>query len=464
MITSPHHFLLESLQNIPDKKFELNLISVTLSCKKHEIKGCGRIFQHSDGHLMLDLINAEDLPVGVSAHDLFGGDDEDAGYVKLFSIKKDKSYFKMSAVDENDNLVSCKCVGLDRPFTRRTYRVELMSKLIIESSKQQDWQADDTKLIFRNRYKFSTNDAVYKNLTAHQIAGDDSKLLRYWKQEIDGFELALHHDLPQLILHIKGVGADVDTAKRFVDALDFAMAQEHQTFYEVYAQSFSANFKVVIPTRFSGIEHSKLMAPYGCNMAYDGDSCRFNHLIMSQYYKHLKENPNSIFSKWHTRLYDAGTGYLFRYLLTLSIAVEKLLNDYYPIKEDAREFSEAELAQVKGLSIFLEDKRLREKFDKAIGKINNKGYPSRSTLIALANENKVSEMAAMAWNKARNKLAHGGDYNNNMDKGLDTMLDLQTLYYEIVFSIIGYQGEYVNFFANKSGTVVKYPIMQDPLS
>jgi hypothetical protein len=463
---SSHHFVLESLQNIPDKKFELNLISVTLTCNKHHISGCGRIFQDADGHLILDLINAEDLPVGVSLHDLFGGDDEDAGYVKLFGRKREDSYFDMSAIDENDNLASCKRVSLERPFTRRTYRVELMSKLIIESSKQPNWQADDAKLVFRNRYKFSTNDAFYKNLTAHQIAGDDSKLLRYWKQEIDGFGLALHRDLSQLRLHIKGVGADDDTAKRFVDALDFAMAQEHQTFYEVYAQSDSTNFKVVIPPRFNGIEQSKLMAPYGCSMAYDGDSCRFNHLIMYQYYLHLKDNPNSILPKWHTRLYDAGTGYLFRYILTLSIAVEALLGRHYPIVEEPKMNPKTELDKISELAGILNDDVLVIKLKALVENVNRKqsNYPTKRKLKGLTGENKVSIGAAQTWDKARGKLAHGEDYNDDMDNGLDTMLDLQTLYYEIVFSIIGYQGEYVNFFASKSGTVVKYPIKQDPSS
>lgn len=462
---SSHHFELESLQNIPDKKFELNLISVTLTCNRHHISGCGRIFQDADGHFMLDVINAEDLPVGVSLHDLFGGDDEDAGYVKLFGRKKEDSYFDMSAIDENDNLVSCKRVSLERPFTRRTYRVELMSKLIIESSKQRNWQADDAKLIFRNRYKFSTNDAFYKNLTAQQISGDDSKLLRYWKQEIDGFELALHHDLPQLRLHMKGAGADVDTAKRFVNALDFAMAQEHQTFYEVYAQSNSTNFKIVIPPLFSGFEYSKLMAPYGRGIRF-GNECEYNHLLMSQYYLHLKDNPSSILPKWHTRLYDAGTGYLFRYLLTLSIAVEALLGRHYPILEEPKVYPETELDKISELAEILNDDVLVIKLKAPVENVNKKqsNYPTKRKLKDLTGEDKVSIGAAQTWDKARGRLAHGEDYNDNMDKGLDIMLDLQTLYYEIVFSIIGFEGKYINFLTNKSGAVVDYPLINNTSS
>ena len=76
----------------------------------------------------------------------------------------------------------------------------------------------------------------------------------------------------------------------------------------------------------------------------------------------------------------------------------------------------------------------------------------------LEKENIITQGGKKAWEESRNKYAHGSDHNDGLHKGMDFTLEVQTLYYELIFNKIGYKGKYINYFLNKSGRVLHYPL------
>jgi len=85
-------------------------------------------------------------------------------------------------------------------------------------------------------------------------------------------------------------------------------------------------------------------------------------------------------------------------------------------------------------------------------------YVPKQMLGVLEKENIITQGGKKAWEESRNKYAHGSDHNDDLNKGMDFTLEVQTLYYELIFNKIGYKGKYINYFLNKSGRVLHYPL------
>jgi hypothetical protein len=272
--------------------------------------------------------------------------------------------------------------------------------------------------------------------------------------------LVLHRDLPQVQLDISGLAIEEDSVKRLINALDFVTALEHRFYYQVYYKDNTKHFKAVIPVKEHPVLNSILMAPYGPNGPY-GDEHEFNHLLMNDYYFFLKNNPDSVLTKWHKRLVDAGTGYHYRFGLVLGIAVEKILRKYYPLDANANlvSYPPDDLKRIVALSETLNNETLAKKIKAIIENLNNSTvYVPRQMLGDLEANQIVSQGGKKAWEESRNKYALGSDHNDDLHKGMDYTLEVQTVYYELIFNKIGYKGKYINYFADKSGNVLNYPL------
>jgi len=136
------------------------------------------------------------------------------------------------------------------------------------------------------------------------------------------------------------------------------------------------------------------------------------------------------------------------YILALSIAIEDLTvrNFAQKVQDAKREKLILRLGDVS--SEFLEKEKVPVDIAKMITEHIKRLKPSKETanraLLRLAEEKKLIKRRVKSWKKLRNTVAHGNSMRFNQ-KTLNQVGDLEVLFYQLIFQLIGYDGKYTDY-------------------
>ena len=273
--------------------------------------------------------------------------------------------------------------------------------------------------------------------------------------------LILHKATKYLHLDIQSNDQNIDknTIKRIIDSLNFVMGIEHQYFYWAIFNQENL-YQVQISTDSKAPQESTFSAPYR-RKKLQGDETTENMKLFISYYNHLKFHPNTLFPKLHARIYDSGTGYYYKHGLIISVIIEKILKDYYPISFKVVEIPAQVLKDFEDLkshAIDLTTKTLIELLGRFIkSSTPTPEYNPNKMLQQLERNNVIGPGSLKSWKSLRHKYTHGDDYNDNMQKAIGLIRHNQTIYYELIFNVIGYTGKYTSY-SEKEG--IKFKIYQ----
>lgn len=110
---------------------------------------------------------------------------------------------------------------------------------------------------------------------------------------------------------------------------------------------------------------------------------------------------------------------------------------------------------IEHVKAFAGDAKLIERGLGALGQL--KTIRPGDRLRELVKQNVVSEVNVAAWRKLRNSVAHG-DWSGveNLQSFIDQTGKVQVLFYQLVFSVIGYVGKHTDW-GGRGWPLIDYP-------
>jgi len=431
--------VIELLEQLPDKGFELNLVQAELCNETHVIKGTGRLAQNDEHELRLTIINAQapDYDQEVHHHLMTLNDHFDQT-----RIVGKNDYYKLTAIDEFGNHVTCEYIDLQENYQKRVYRARLRFNLWIKpNSTIEAPPFDRAQAFFRNQYDFAR---------FHDV----------WEHAVDDLQCSLKKKGRYLQFELLSSNRNIDPTmvKQATESLDFVMGLEHEFDYIVYTGKKFTDWQIEVTYQPQAPINTSTFTPPYRRTGSQGDEEAINSLLFKDYYQFLKSDPKSILTKWHKRIVDSGTGYYYKHGMILSIGIEKILRVYYPYQQENQvAIDPEEIAKLIEFSETLSDKILQTKLKNFVKGLPSQNYVPKRILTKLEEKHIISQGSQKSWTQLRNTYAHGSDYNDDMHQAIDLVRKNVTLYYELIFHQINYQGRYTNYFQPRNRELINYP-------
>ena len=158
-------------------------------------------------------------------------------------------------------------------------------------------------------------------------------------------------------------------------------------------------------------------------------------------------------SGWMSRFIEVSQQSLEAKILTISIAIESIVNEYFRHLEIAGSENNEKpdhLNNVTDLRAWMESTELRESFCKrlngflsSLGKNNTRAIDRLSELV---NIGLLKKTRVEAWKEARNSAAHGYVIEQHkITKHLRRHNEITVLFFQLVFIVIGYEGAFSDY-------------------
>lgn len=159
------------------------------------------------------------------------------------------------------------------------------------------------------------------------------------------------------------------------------------------------------------------------------------------------------YAQWH-KLNRAWQGGIESAALNVSICIEGLLSHYFKaLGKDADFLKLAKAAEEKVAALDV-DERVKKSLLSSLSHAG--GFKARTALHALVKQGKISPELDSKWSLLRNKMAHAAKLDESRDK-FQELVDLTfasiKLFYELLFLVIDYTGERVDYTGHNFPTV-----------
>ncbi|MES2417485.1 MAG: hypothetical protein V4541_04820 [Bacteroidota bacterium] len=444
------------LENIPKGELSIYLPCLTLTLKNREIKGTGHL-SIVENQYQLNVINSNPPNRIEQTWNLFGRGEYSYEIGKLQSVAD--FCYALDAEDDHGNRYRCDYVYIPFDHDQILYNCTFKSKISIFSEEGIIGKRGYASIIFKNKYDFATNQQKYKQSTFPSLVDDRSQFKRIWEIQNKDMSAILHRDVEYLTMDVYSEQLDFDDSiiKQIIDALNFVMGLEHQYYYQVlFGESNSFHIQLN-PSRKS--QRKTIFTPPYRKVGSIGDEAEENAKLFNSYFNYIRNEPENIFNKLQKRLADSGTGYYYKHGLIVSTTIESILRVYYPKEDEV--FSDLYLADIqtlKDLTLNLQDPVILQRLSSLLSDLVDKTkYIPGKMLKKLENDGIIGKGSLNAWKKLRNRFAHGDDYNDELLKAAGLVQQNVTIFYELIFNIIGYQGKYTKYSLKAGNCIATYP-------
>ena len=327
------------------------------------------------------------------------------------------------------------------------------------SEVEQTFNLFSDDVLLKNKYTFASNRKEFQQVVLRSLIDEAGDWKNIWEIKTETLTVKLHERRPYLLLELfSNTSVKDDDLKKVLDTLNFVMGEEHNQYYAIYFGEQNS-FEVVIPVDHKFSAHTMLTEP--CRKStYYGDEDEHNATLFNSYYNYLVLNPETLLPKIHKRVMDAGTGYYFRYGLVLSVAIESLLVKLYP--KNPEPIDEVVLSDIDFLrkelrNLKTEDIKLRLT-NFLNGLTDTSKYNPGRMLKQLEQLGVIGKGSLKSWQKLRHTYAHGADYNDDLSVAINLVQHNLTLYYELIFNVIGYTGRYASYSVENRNEFKNYPL------
>ena len=426
---------------LQENKFELNCLKMRLESLASEgrvFSGPGVIRQTSEGQMHFTLYAQETVPTFESLQELIQGMGIPSGSI----IPKNK-YYRLSAIDLQGRKWVCEQVFLDtNSSSEGTICTGRLDEIIYKSDERESTK-DFLYLEIFDDVKFPYNVPMVINKT---VAGKESSSssLNALNFNACGFEFLLRKDETSLLLSTKSIETEfVEYIEiRIIEALQFAIARP--LLWSIMIKGTGRNVITRIrETRSNNLSY-KIQPPISPSLDNTEWFCKLFELYL-KYILQCSEDKLHPVSAQMRSIYHASIGNIEAKSLIISVAVESILKYVHESKFSLSPEEEEWI------------KKAREHFGswggpenlckRIIGLFSLLSKPSASMrLQELVEAGAITNEQRQAWNKLRNKLAHGGVLGSaSLQEFLELSNTVLVLFYHLVFFAIGYEGKYTDY-------------------
>ena len=214
--------------------------------------------------------------------------------------------------------------------------------------------------------------------------------------------------------------------------------------YPIVVQHYHKNGIIEKIIEFKkNIANKKLNPPFRYSMRPEIVS--FSNFF-SKYLIVASDPHSQVFGYWF-KLNRAWQADIENIALTLTVSIEGILKKYF----SQYGYPDAEIiAQAKDAKKLIEESNLGDRISqRMLANLANLNQPSpKSVLFELAKESIIPKKYAENWVRLRNKSAHAAEVKpdqKTFQKHLDRVNICLTLFYSLLFLVIGYQGKFINY-------------------
>ena len=178
--------------------------------------------------------------------------------------------------------------------------------------------------------------------------------------------------------------------------------------------------------------------PFRCPSDFFGSV--FNLLV-----SFFQQNGEVYYDNWNklNRAWQAG---LESTALNVSVCIEGVLKAYFEALGTDSDFAELSKRAVPAVMKLEIDERVKSLLRSCLGGSGN--FKPKTALRALTQSGEISPELAGKWNKLRSETAHAvvaGEAREDWQRMVDLTFANIKLFYEILFSIVGYTGERIDY-------------------
>lgn len=438
------------INEILTNKFSIDLVKIEVTYEGQILQGKGTIYQDGEGQLLLKFFSdrfyseKERLMSLIENHNRSNSEgDIISEFDKMEGFDGNERKYICDHVHRRgsiNNVMKFELLGiLDTPFdlgnnTRAIfagkYRIPDMGNAFIETKVDQLYMFTD----FKDIWRINVNEDLNVLVTKYE---DYLDTLVLCNRDIE------FHD----IFHI-------------IDSLNFVLGIELEpVFINVQTHGHKIyNRRNLLKSK------SSFSSPLISNHNRGDEFTAINHnSLFCSYYKFIRNDSKKKLPIIHKRIISGSRSYIFAEALILSVQIETICKEYFSsyycpnasyIKAIENGIEIISESNIEGKSILV---------GKLNGMISRKGTRDVSVTNILKNLSKqqlITKSLVELWESLRSITAHGDNYKDDEYYALLSNTFLCTnLYYQLIFSLIGYKGKY-SWKEYKKNRIETYPLVE----
>lgn len=394
--------------------------------------GPGSISQTQDGNLELKMYH--------KIKDIAKETARATQHFELGKIISDDNYFTLEGVDISGDIWTSKNVWvhgtISFPTAGRVIRTTLNEIIHInEYGKTKGQDSQTIVVICPEKYKLPSNekeDLPRGGWVLNRSVFTANKM---------NFDIKTNDDYMTIIAKFESDAIDTDRYIGILESLSIVtgklvnpviVTHYHKLGYVIKIKKFNKN-----------LANKKVNPPFQHSSPHEINSLA---TFFDKYLAAINEPYSDLFGFWY-KINRAWQADIENISLTLTVSIEGLTKKYFPQYGYP---DEEILSQADDAKKVIEESELGERISqRLLANLNNLNLPSpKSILYGMSTEGLILKKLADTWVKLRNKSAHAAIIDpdqKTFQKHLDRINICLTLFYNLLFLIIEYNGKYINY-------------------
>jgi len=390
---------------------EVNFVNIEVYNEKTLYKGSGQLLLNENGSFLVEL------------------------ETDLERLEPSSKSFKLKAFDQDGNFYESNSLYLKKLAKILIFDV----KSLIEVSSTNVTQ---TRAIFFGDYKLPMN-------CTYSHTGTNNYFWEFQLNENIALKLFKFENYIDLVIqrNPEDFQMDYEYIKNLISSLDFILGIETEP---IYIGIEGRGFRM-LKKRSMLLAKSTVFPPVRIDNFVDKDFTTNHSNLFRKYFEFLSTHSGTkslSLSIIHKRIVGSSRSYVYVYGLTLCVLIEAISKDYYPefYKPDEK-FIEALIEAIMVLEDYGDPDTkgvVVEKLKYSIPKNQRNNLNVRNILKNLKGAGIITDPSLISsWESLRNFTAHGSEVEgNDYEKFMDNLMSCSRLYYQLVFGLINYSGEY----------------------
>ena len=436
------------INEILTNKYEVDLIHIIISKGEEKLHGKGTVFQNDDGQLLMkffsDLEYDEHQRLNMLFEDI--GDENSEGTII-------SDFYKMEGLDENRQEYFCDKIDMQQ------HKDNVMHFRLLTDLTSRKVEGSFTRVILAGKYQIPYTGIVNSIIKVDEnYRFTDNK--KIWKIDVnENFKILItNYDNYLDVLINASQDVEYGDVDEILNSLDFVLGIESEP---IFINVENKGHKVL--NRRNILKAKSLFdSPLISDHNYGSEFTMNHNRLFNCYYDFIRTDTRKKLPIIHRRVVSGSRNYVFASALVLCVQIETICKEYFSAYyvPDHKSIKAIESAVEILSQSSLKNKNIP--IDRLKGMILRKGtrnIPVRNILNNLAKSGLITKSLINSWDSLRNVTAHGDNYKDDDEYHplISDMFLCINLYYQLIFTLIGYKGKY-SWKEYKKNRLETYPL------
>jgi hypothetical protein len=414
-----------------------DLSEIELTNSSETIKGKGSISLGKNGIIELKIY--VDNPKPVTIESIFKEINQNKD--EIGKLIPEESYYSFKGNSANNEEYTCSRVWITDHENHKIYSAEICSELKITNSS------------FSEKTKVAKVEIPYKiKIPKNHVIESQKKYSDKWTSRnvsLELFEVTFENktidilseeDRTVVLIQYDDYGKLEEEIPLLIDALGFVTATLIDRYVIEYRLE-NGKFK----TEFHYFHKQRQSILYGQPpLAISSSIKRENYTsLFSDFFKYLSCNRHEQLIETFNRIISAQNTFITVYALTLTTAIETVINEFYPSEPFTIPKKEIDSAieEINGIKI------LDSLKSRIIGMLGNIAGQVRADDVIkdLVSIGLLSEKLRSNWKTLRNSVNHGKNPTPDFQELINLCENNLVLYYSLILNLINYKGQFTDY-------------------